>query len=101
MSSRIALLLLFILAGINAWAQSGNSTSISGTVVDPSGAVVEGATVQVENPVSQFVRSTTTDSAGKFTVPNVPFNPYHLTVRGRDLRRTHRMSKFALPSLSI
>jgi hypothetical protein len=83
MSSRIALLLLFILAGINAWAQSGNSTSISGTVVDPSGAVVEGATVQVENPVSQFVRSTTTDSAGKFTVPNVPFNPYHLTVRGK------------------
>ncbi len=83
MSSRIALLLVFVLTGISIWGQSGNSTSISGTVVDPSGAVVEGATVQVENPVSQFVRSTTTDSAGRFTVPNVPFNPYHLTVRGK------------------
>src|SRR5664279_3290625 len=83
MSSRTALLLVFVLTGISVWGQSGNSTSISGTVADPSGAVVEGATVQVENPVSQFVRSTTTDSAGRFTVPNVPFNPYHLTVRGK------------------
>ncbi len=29
-----------------------------------------------------FAQSTTTDNAGKFTFPNVPFNPYHLTVTG-------------------
>ena len=39
-----------------------------------------GATVEIQNPVSQFTRSTTTDSAGRFSFPNVPFNPYHLTV---------------------
>ncbi len=79
-----ALLVLFFLAfGLNAVAQSGgNSTSVTGTVVDPSGAVVPNATVQIHNPVSQFERTATTDASGRFTIPNVPFNPYHLTVRG-------------------
>jgi hypothetical protein len=35
------------------------------------------------NRVSAFDRTTVTDSAGKFTIPNVPFNPYHLTVTGQ------------------
>ncbi len=66
---------------VSAAAQSGgNSTSVNGTVVDPSGSVVVNATVEIHNPVSQFDRTTTTDSAGKFSFPNVPFNPYHLTV---------------------
>jgi len=60
-------------------AQSGGS-SISGTVLDPSGAVVANATVEIHNAVSGFDRTTTTDSNGKFSFPNVPFNPYHMTV---------------------
>jgi len=54
--------------------------SITGTVVDPSGAVVPNATVEIHNAVSGYDRSTTTDTAGKFNFPNVPFNPYHLKV---------------------
>jgi hypothetical protein len=62
-------------------AQStGTSGSISGTVADPSNAVVPNATVEIRNPVSGFYRSTMTDSSGKFSLSNVPFNPYHLTV---------------------
>ncbi|MGA8153567.1 MAG: TonB-dependent receptor [Terriglobales bacterium] len=80
---------LFILAfslatGVAVNAQSGgSSTSVNGSVFDPTGAVVPGATVQVRNPVSGFDRTTITDAAGQFTVPNVPFNPYHLTVAGK------------------
>jgi len=63
------------------WAQSGgNSGSISGTVLDPDGAVIPNATVEIHNPISQFARSTTTNASGYFTIPNVPFNPYHMTV---------------------
>ena len=54
-----------------------NSSSISGTVLDPSGATVASAVVTIHNSVSQFERSATTDSAGKFSFPNVPFNPIH------------------------
>src|SRR5947209_19435024 len=66
-----------------AHAQSVSSTSITGTVVDSSWAVVTNATVEVRNPVSGFSRNTVTDAAGKFVVPNVPFNPYHVTVTGQ------------------
>jgi len=76
-------LIIFLALGVGAHAQSGSSTSITGTVVDPSGAVVTNATVEVRNPVSGFSRSTVTDAAGKFVIPNVPFNPYHFTVTGQ------------------
>jgi hypothetical protein len=60
-------------------AQS-NSGLVTGVVTDPSGAVIPGATVSIQNPVSQYSRTATTDKAGHFQFPNLPFNPYHLTV---------------------
>jgi Carboxypeptidase regulatory-like domain len=77
------LLTIFLVLNVVAHAQSGSSTSITGTVIDPSGAVVTSATVEVRNPVSGFSRNTVTDAAGKFVIPNVPFNPYHVTVTGQ------------------
>ena len=73
---------LFCLTSSFVYGQS-NSASIGGTVLDPTGAVVPNAAVEIHNPVSHFDRSTTTDSSGKFTFPNVPFNPYHLSVSGQ------------------
>ncbi len=79
----VSMLLYLTLGLVAASAQSGgSSTSVSGTVLDPSGAVVPGATVEIQNPVSHFVRTTSTDNLGKFTIQNVPFNPYHLTITG-------------------
>lgn len=72
--------IFFIFLSLSAYAQSGSSTSVIGTVTDPTGAVIPNATVEIHNPVSQFERSTKTDSTGKFSIPNVPFNPYHVTV---------------------
>ena len=53
---------------------------VKGTVKDPSGAVIPGATVTIYNPVTGFERTASTDASGSFTFNNVPFNPYHLTV---------------------
>jgi Carboxypeptidase regulatory-like domain len=66
-----------------AHAVQAQSAAISGTVTDPSGGVVPNATVTIHNPVSGLERSTTTDSSGNFTFPNVPFNPYHLSVTAK------------------
>jgi hypothetical protein len=82
-SLRAAFVVVFLFS-LSLIAQSGSSTSISGTVVDSSGAVVPNATVEIHNPVSAFSRSTTTDNAGNFSFPNVPFNPYHLSVTARS-----------------
>lgn len=58
----------------------GTSGSIQGTVLDPSGAAVVGAVVDIYNPVSGYSNSAVTDSSGRFEFSNVPFNPYHLSV---------------------
>src|ERR1700751_1022035 len=79
--SIFSFLLVFLLSAVFSalYAQS-NSGLVSGVVTDPSGAVVPGATVSVQNPVSQYSRTATTDKAGHFQFPNLPFNPYHLSV---------------------
>src|SRR6267154_982259 len=70
----------FLSIALCALAQSaGNSTSVVGTVTDPSGAVVPNTLVEIHNPISGFARTTTSDSSGHFAIPNVPFNPYHFT----------------------
>jgi hypothetical protein len=73
---------LLLSVGI-AKAQSTGNSMVTGTVVDPSGAVVVGARVEMRNPVSGLSRSAITDTAGKFSISNVPFNPYHLTVTAK------------------
>src|SRR5271166_3769524 len=79
-SLRAAFTVLFCVAlGLQAYAQSG-SGSLNGTVVDPSGAVVPNAKVEIHQLVSGFDRTTITDGKGNFSFSNVPFNPYHMTV---------------------
>src|ERR1700678_2481301 len=77
--SILSFLFVFVFSAMfwTVQAQS-NSGSISGTVTDPSGSVVPGATVTVENPVSGYVRTVKTDGAGRFQFSNLPLNPYHL-----------------------
>jgi hypothetical protein len=89
-SLRAALTTVFCLAlSLNAYTQSGsNSGSINGTVLDPSGAVVPNATVEIQDPVSHFDRSTITDKSGNFSIPNVPFNPYHMSVKAEGFSPT-------------
>jgi len=69
-----------ILAVATVFAQTGNSGSIEGTVLDPSGKTVANATVEISNVVSGFARTTNTAKDGTFRFTNVPFNPYHMTV---------------------
>jgi hypothetical protein len=79
----------FFLSAASSFGQStGNSASINGTVSDPTGAVVPNATVEIHNPVSHFDRSVATDQAGNFSLPNVPFNPYHMTVKADGFAST-------------
>jgi len=67
--------------GVLSYAQSSGSSSgtIRGSVLDPSGAAIKGAVVEIQNPVSQLNRSTATDAQGNFAFANVPFNNYHLS----------------------
>jgi hypothetical protein len=71
------LMLLGLVAFSRLFAQSYGT--IRGSVADQSGAVIAGATVEIQNPVSHYARRTKTDADGSFSLPNVPFNLYHVT----------------------
>jgi hypothetical protein len=77
---RILPVLTLICAALTAQAQSGNAGAIRGTVTDPSGAVVAGATVNLTNASSGLNRNVSTDTTGQFVFSNVPFNPYRIDV---------------------
>ena len=54
--------------------------SITGLVTDPSGAVVPGAKVTVEDVAKQVPQSVTTDSNGRYVLRSLPPSTYRLTV---------------------
>src|SRR5437667_2641838 len=68
-------------SGVNsAAAQSVASGTVDGSVVDPTGAVISGAKVEIRNPITGYQQTTTTDSSGTFRFTNLPFNIYHIEV---------------------
>jgi len=77
---RISVLLALALGSPLARPQAGNAGAVRGTVTDPSGAVIPGATVHLTNEVSGLDRTGTTNATGQFEFTNVPFNPYQVTV---------------------
>jgi hypothetical protein len=54
--------------------------SISGTVADPTGALVPAAHVLIHNDETGLARTLTTDSSGSFTAPSLPAGPYTVTI---------------------
>ncbi len=88
---RASLFIVILSLGIAAFpalrgrTEFGSAGVVKGTVKDPSGAVIPGATVTIYNPVTGFERTASTDASGSFTFNNVPFNPYHLTVTARQV----------------
>ncbi|PYV25918.1 MAG: hypothetical protein DMG27_08295, partial [Acidobacteria bacterium] len=76
----LALVTSLLLLGPCAFGQNLSSGTIRGSVLDPSGAAVKGAAVEIQNPVTGYSRTVQADDQGNFEFPNVPFNPYHLSV---------------------
>jgi hypothetical protein len=80
--------LALLLAGVQRplWAQS---QPVSGTVVDPSGAVVPGATVTITDlNKNQAIRTTTTDANGRFQVLDIEPGRYEVSVEHPGFKKT-------------
>src|SRR5262249_62011611 len=72
--------LVFVLglAAPNAWAQF--TSSIEGTVTDPQGAVVPGATVVATNEDTGIALTVQTSAAGYYRFPSLSASPYSVKV---------------------
>ena len=72
--------LIPLILSCSASAQSLTAGTVSGTVVDPNGAIVPNASVTISNPVTGYNRTVTTGSDGAFQFNDVPPNNYQLSV---------------------
>lgn len=72
----VALAAIFPVAQLNAQV---DSAAISGFVKDPSGAVLTGASVQVQNAATGFSLTLITNSRGLYAAPNLKVGTYLLS----------------------
>jgi hypothetical protein len=66
--------------GVSVASAQISTATLEGTVTDPSGSVVAGATVTVTNLGTQIVRTITTSDGGSYTAPNLPVAHYSVKV---------------------
>ena len=67
-------------------AQTSNTGTVAGTVVDPSGAAVVEATVTLIDPSTNAKRSAPTNDTGRYFFANVPPATYSVTVAKAGFR---------------
>ena len=85
---RLFIGVLVPLLALVVWAGVGGS--ISGTVKDPSGAVVPRATVAATNADTGIRRTVATDANGTYSFPSLPIGRYDLDVASAGFRPYRR-----------
>lgn len=75
-----------ILVASAAFAQSDRGT-ITGTVADPTNAIVPGANVQVTNTETGAQYQTLTTSTGNYTLASLPVGTYNVTVEVNGFKK--------------
>ncbi len=80
--------LLLLLFATGARGQSSSSGLVNGTVRDPSGAVVPGASIKLINKATNVSQTTKADTAGQFVFPSVDPGDYQLEISMTGFRTT-------------
>ena len=76
--SVLLLCVLSLLCANRAQAQVAGA-GLSGTVTDPSGALIPNAQISIKNTATGVARAVTTDTAGFYTAPNLLPGTYEIT----------------------
>ena len=85
-SGRILCLPVLMLVALNVFAQQ-ITANIRGTVVDVSGAVLQGASVTAKQMETGFTRTATTDRTGEYVLLELPIGHYELTAEDKGFQK--------------
>ncbi len=77
-----------VLLSLSCVAQTIEKGAISGTVTDPSGAVVPNATVKITHVATGDTRTVTTDAGGNYSAPTLPVGEYSIEVTASNFGTT-------------
>jgi hypothetical protein len=85
----ITLAALVMLSAATVAAQTQvSSADLTGTVVDPNGAAVPGATVTAKSGSTNISRTVTASDAGEFRIIGLPPGEYDITVEAATFKKT-------------
>lgn len=84
----LAVALLLLGLGGASLAQTTTVGSISGTVRDPSGAVVPNVDVVIRHERTGFTRTVNTGSDGIYSAPSLPVGPYTISAAPKGFKNT-------------
>jgi hypothetical protein len=101
----LVVLLVVMCAGsaLSAWAQSTSTGTVAGSVSDPSGAVVAGASVTLTDTATNIARPTTTNASGRYIYVDVNPGVYNIAVSkaGFETTKTENQEVKVGASLTI
>jgi hypothetical protein len=98
---RIARLAVSLLVGaFMAVAQTDRGT-LTGTIVDPTGAVVASASIQARNVATDQVYAGTSTQTGNFTLVQLPPGSYELTVNVQGFKKYARQGLTLAPTQTL
>ncbi|HWX55995.1 MAG TPA: carboxypeptidase regulatory-like domain-containing protein [Verrucomicrobiae bacterium] len=84
----LSVLSVVLVGFLSASAQVDYATAtIRGTVLDPQGNVIAGATVTVTNPSTGIIKTAKTDGNGAYRVPALPPGTYQISIEVRGFSR--------------
>src|SRR4051794_27432011 len=84
---RIAASLLFAIFVSHFTLAQQITGTIRGTIIDPNGAVITGATVSATQVETGLIRSAAADRQGNYVLLELPVGHYQLQVQSKDLQK--------------
>ncbi|HEY6402201.1 MAG TPA: carboxypeptidase regulatory-like domain-containing protein, partial [Blastocatellia bacterium] len=100
LSKRLIPALGLVVLATTAGVGQSTSGSITGTVKDGAGAPVPEANVLITNPATNLTRKATTNSAGVFTVPQLPPGNYTVAVEKAGFKKFEK-TNIALSAIDL
>ncbi len=76
----LAVIAMFWLIAPTVYGQAVANASVTGQILDPTGAAVVGAKVKMIETDKGISHDGATDAGGRYTLPNLPVGPYRLEV---------------------
>src|SRR5919205_3824120 len=85
-----AIIFAFMLTSASSASAQSTTGSFQGSITDPSGAALPGATVTIVNPDTHLTRSTVTNESGNYDAPLLPPGKYNIAAELQGFRKLEK-----------